>query len=176
MEQAEEQNRKTAFDRDRVRSQMGTPLAPQVARNPEEQEKSAAGGREEPQEEAETEQRDPRAEQQKAAAGAVEAAAEKIPVAGAVVSGFAKNFPILWLLIGWAKKLNAKSVFLQIIVKVLIVIIGPFAWPVLMVISPFSMGLLPKSTLWEWVTVLFVLAMGFLVQYGGIILFFYLTS
>lgn len=150
MDPTEESNRKTALERDRVRSQVGTPLAPQMARNPEEQEKP--GGPEGAQEETEATQREPQARQQEAAkkqeatAGAVEEAAKKIPGAGAVVSGLEKNFPILWLIISVKTKINAQAVFLQLIVKVLLYVLGPLLWPILVFVSHFTPKLLPQTT------------------------------
>lgn len=164
MAPTDEQHHKTALDRDRVRSQVGAPLAPQVARNPEKQAQPDAP--EKPPEETPEAQHDPRARQPAAAAqkqetgastaNALETAAGKIPGAGAVVSGLAKNFPILWLIISFKSKFDAQSAFLQIIIKVLVCLLGPFLWPMLVFASHFTPKLLPKTTNSERATAAFV--------------------
>lgn len=180
MDPNEESNRKTAFERDRIRSQVGSPLAPQVARNPEQQEKSDA--EKGSQQEAEAPQREPRARQQEAAAqkqeatataaGAAEEAAKKIPGAGAAISGIAKTFPILWLIISFKSKFDAQSVFTQIIVKVLTWLLGPFVWPILVFISHFTpKKLLPKTTDAERMLVLLVFIL-FILAIAAIALIF----
>ena len=45
---------------------------------------------------------------------------------------------------------------LQFIIKVLVWFLGPFLWPILVFFSHFSMGLLPKTTMWEQFVVLFL--------------------